>query len=144
VLSAVVKPKFSAMQEHCHTKLLATLHSLFATRYSPFATRCCFNIRQSLFAAVLFPTCRFADFTICRQLGSAGASPSHFLPSRKVIHQSPIAIRVLYSPFAAVSTAGGQSRLPFATRCSPLAIRHSLLATRLPKNFRLQAKARIM
>jgi hypothetical protein len=28
VLSAVVKPKFSAVQEHCHTKLLATRYSL--------------------------------------------------------------------------------------------------------------------
>ncbi|MFA0748949.1 MAG: hypothetical protein EORIYHIE_002818 [Candidatus Fervidibacter sp.] len=65
MLSAVVKPKFSAMQEHCHTKLLATRYSLFAIRYSPFATRCCFNIRQSLFAAVSrladLPISRFAD-----------------------------------------------------------------------------------
>jgi uncharacterized membrane protein len=56
----VVKPKFSAMQEHCHTKLLATLYSLlaavlpFATRYSPFAIcRSLFAIRHSLLAAVL-------------------------------------------------------------------------------------------
>jgi hypothetical protein len=87
------------MQEHCHTKLLATRYSLFAIRYSPFATRCRF--------------------------GSAGISPSHFLPSRKVIHQSLISIRVHYLPFAAVSTAGGQSRLLFATHYSPLATRHS-------------------
>jgi hypothetical protein len=73
------------------------------------------------------------------------------LPSREVIHQSLIANRhsrslfaIRYSPFAAVSTAGDQSRLPFATRCSPLTIRHLPFATRPSKNFRLQAKARIM
>jgi hypothetical protein len=68
------------MKEHCHTKLLATRYSLFAIRYSPFATRCRF--------------------------GSAGISPSHFLPSRKVIHQSLIAIRVHYSPLAASKGMG--------------------------------------
>jgi hypothetical protein len=50
------------MQEHCHTKLLATLYSLlaavlpfavtiryslFATRHSPFTIRCRFTIRRS-------------------------------------------------------------------------------------------------
>jgi hypothetical protein len=106
-----------------------------------------FAIRHSLLAAVLTFASRyslpFPDLPICRlhdlpiRFGSAGISPSHFLPSRKVIHQSLISIRIHYLPFAAVSTAGGQSRLPFATRYSPF-------ATRPSKNFRLQAKARIM
>jgi len=59
----VVKPKFFGKARALPHK--TTRHSLFAIRYSPFATRCRF--------------------------GSAGISPSHFLPSRKVIHQSLIA-----------------------------------------------------
>jgi hypothetical protein len=51
VLSAVVKPKFSAVQEHCHTKLLATRYSLFAIHYSlPF-----------FFRLADLPTSRLAD-----------------------------------------------------------------------------------
>ena len=55
MLSAVVKPKFSAMQEHCHTKLFATRYSLFAIRYSPF------NFHQSPITIRIFP-----DLPICR------------------------------------------------------------------------------
>jgi hypothetical protein len=47
--------KFSAVQEHCHTKLLATRYSLFAIRYSPF------NFHQSPITIRIFP-----DLPICR------------------------------------------------------------------------------
>ena len=76
-------------------------------RYSPFATRCCFNIRHSLFAAVSrladLPTCRFADKI---RLGRSLALPLFALQ---------------------------KSHPPVANCQSPLAftIRHSLLATRL-------------
>jgi hypothetical protein len=55
------------------------------------------SVRHSLFAAVLFPTCRFADLTTCRQLGSAGISPSHFSrPSsrvpRPVLSRRPVSL----------------------------------------------------
>jgi hypothetical protein len=43
------------MQEHCHTKLLATRYSLFAIRYSPF------NFHQSPITIRIFP-----DLPICR------------------------------------------------------------------------------
>ena len=33
-----------------------------------------------------FPTCRFADFTICRNPGSAVASPSQDLPTKVGAH----------------------------------------------------------
>jgi hypothetical protein len=52
----------------CHS-LLAVHHSL-PFYQSLFAIRCRF-----------FPTCRFADLTICLKPGSAGASPSHLIPS---------------------------------------------------------------
>jgi hypothetical protein len=58
----------------CHS-LLAVHHSL-PFYQSPVA------IRHSL---PFFPTCRFADLTIYRKLGSAGTSPSHFSrPSSRV------------------------------------------------------------
>jgi hypothetical protein len=79
------------MQKHCPPencrftiRQIATRCSLsFAIRYSPFTIRCLFTSRQSLFAirCRFFPTCRFADLTICRKLGSAGASPSRLIPS---------------------------------------------------------------
>ncbi len=53
----------------------------FAIRYSPFTIRCLFTSRYSPFAAVFFPTCRFADLTICLKPGSAGVSPSRLIPS---------------------------------------------------------------
>jgi hypothetical protein len=54
----------------CHS-LLAVHHSL-PFYHSPFA------IRHSL---PFFPTCRFADLTICLKPGSAGVSPSRLIPS---------------------------------------------------------------
>jgi hypothetical protein len=64
------------MQEHCHTKLLATRYSLFAIRYSPF------NFHQSPITIRIFP-----DLPICRPhdlpttwLGRNFALP--FLPHR--------------------------------------------------------------
>jgi hypothetical protein len=73
------------MQEHCHTKLLATRYSLlaavlpFATRYSPFANSL-FASRYSLpfFSRLAdLPISRFAD-----KIRLGGASPSHSLPHR--------------------------------------------------------------
>jgi hypothetical protein len=86
-------------------------------------------IRQSPIAAVS----RLADLSISRFADKIWLGRNFALPLsalQKSHPQSPIAIRVHYSPFAAVSTAGGQSRLPFATRCSPLTIRYSPFATR--------------
>jgi hypothetical protein len=56
--------------------------SPFANRYSPFTIRCLFTSRQSYRHSLpFFPTCRFADLTIYRKLGSAGTSPSRLIPS---------------------------------------------------------------
>jgi len=63
----VVKPKFSAVQEHCHTKLLATRYSLSAIRYSlPF-----------FFRLADLPTSRLAD-NLARQ---EPRPPNSFRPS---------------------------------------------------------------
>jgi len=59
-----------------HSLLAAVLP--FATRSSPFAAFLPVAIRHSL---PFFPTCRFADLTICLKPGSAGALPSRLIPS---------------------------------------------------------------
>jgi len=59
-----------------HSLLAVVCHSLLAVHHSlPFY--------QSLFAirCRFFPTCRFADLTICLKPGSAGVSPSRLIPS---------------------------------------------------------------
>jgi len=59
-------------------------HSPIAIRYSPVLHHSLpfyqspVAIRHSL---PFFPTCRFADLTIYRKLGSAGTSPSRLIPS---------------------------------------------------------------
>ncbi len=61
--------------------LQKTAVSSLATRHSLLAAILLFASRQSL---PFFPTCRFADLTICRKPGSARASPSRFpLPRLK-------------------------------------------------------------
>jgi hypothetical protein len=72
------------VQEHCPPE------KLFAIRHSLLAAVLTFASRYSLPFPDL-PICRFHDLPI--RFGSAGISPSHFLPSRKVIHQSLIANR---------------------------------------------------
>ena len=111
----------------CRSTALQKNHSLFAIRYSPF------NFHQSPITIRIFPDlpiCRFHDLPTT-WLGRSLALPLSALqkshpPVANCHSRSLFAIR--YSPFAAVSTAGGQSRLPFATRCSPLTIRYSPLA----------------
>jgi hypothetical protein len=72
-------PKFFGSAKVLPFRKLPFHHSLIAIRYSlpfchsPVAIRCRF-----------FPTCRFADLTICRKPGSARAPPSRFpLPRLK-------------------------------------------------------------
>jgi len=60
-----------------HSLLAAVLP--FATRRSPFAAFLPVAIRHSL--PFFFPTCRFADLTICLKPGSAEVSPSRLIPS---------------------------------------------------------------
>jgi hypothetical protein len=105
-------------------------------------------IRQSPIAAVSrladLPISRFADKI---RLGRNFALPLSALqkshpPVANCHSRSLFAIRCRFDcgwskPFAIRHSL-------FATHYSLFAIRHSLLATRLPKNFRLQAKARIM
>ena len=128
------------MQEHCHTKLLATRCSPFAIRHSLLAAVLTFASRYSLPFPDL-PICRPADLPI--RFGSAGASPSHFLPSRKVIHQSLIAnrhslfaIRYLLSFRLGRSLALPLSRLSscalFLSRC----LRKRSLLKQAGKNWR--------
>ncbi|MDT7893493.1 MAG: hypothetical protein RRA51_04145, partial [Armatimonadota bacterium] len=118
-----------------------TRYSLFAIRYSPFATRCCFNIRQSLFAAVS----RLADLPISRFADKIRLGRNFALPL-SALQKSHPPVANCQLPFAFTI----RHSLPFRLRVvkavchSPLTIRHSLLATRPSKNFRLQAKARIM
>ena len=146
MLSAVVKPKFSAMQEHCHTKLLATRYSLFAIRYSPFATRCCFNIRHSLFAAVS----RLADLPISRFANKIRLGRNFALPLSRLSSCASFLSRCLRKR-SLLKQAGKNWRAHLLMRrkfsavrehCPPekLAIRHSLLATRLPKIFACRLK----
>jgi hypothetical protein len=82
---------FRQCKKHCPPEIavspFANRHSLlaavlpFATRRSPFAAFLPVASRYSPFAAVFFPTCRFADLTICLKPGSAGVSPSRLIPS---------------------------------------------------------------
>jgi hypothetical protein len=85
------------MKEHCHTKLLATLHSLFAIRYSLLAAVLTFASRYSL---------PFPDLPICR---------FHDLPKTW-----------LGRNFALPLSALQKSHPPVANCQSPFAIRHSL------------------
>jgi hypothetical protein len=56
----------------------ANRHSLLAVHHSLPFYQSPVAIRHSL---PFFPTCRFADLTIYRKLGSAGTSPSRLIPS---------------------------------------------------------------
>jgi hypothetical protein len=136
----------------CQAKISGNARALphKTTRYSLFATRCRFTIRQSLFAAVS----RLADLPISRFADKIRLGRSLALPLSRLSSCASFLSRCLRKQ-SLLKQAGKNWRAHLLMRrkfsavhehCPPekLAIRHSLLATRLPKNFRLQAKARIM
>jgi hypothetical protein len=104
-------------------------------RYSPFAIRCCFNIRQSLFAAVSrladLPISRFADKI---RLGRNFALPlSALQKSHPPVAncQLPFAFTIRHSLPFRLRVIKAVCHSPLAVRRSLFAICHSLLATRL-------------
>jgi hypothetical protein len=82
---------FSAVQKALPSRKLPFHHSPIAIRYSLPFCHSLLAVHHSLpfyqspvairHSLPFFPTCRFADLTIYRKLGSAEASPSRLIPS---------------------------------------------------------------
>jgi hypothetical protein len=127
------------VQEHCPPE------KPFATRHSLLAAVLTFASRYSLPFPDL-PICRFHDLPI--RFGSAGASPSHFLVSRPAPRFKSVATKTKPAKAGWEKLEGASPDAPkifgSAGALPSRKTRYSPFATRPSKNFRLQAKARIM